>query len=274
MRNLSTLLVGLMFLAATPAVKAQAGGGSMTLSATRLTVQPQQRTATVSVANRSATTQRYRASVVDMTMGPDGQVVALGEDVAAGEHGASSWVIVSPSSLSLKPGESQTLRLLFRRPGGLRDGEYRTHLKVAQEPPADIAGGLNETQRADGMQVKIVTVYATSIPIIFAQGQLEVSAKISVARLVDAESLRLTVARTGNASFRGFARATVGDASVINMPITIYPERDEVTGTFKLDHLAHLEGPLTLTLHEGLIPREEAAATGLGVTLDTLTVVR
>ncbi len=272
MRTTLAFLTCLLFLAGTPKVQAQAGGGTITLSTTLLTVEPRQRTATVSVANRTATVQRYRVSVVDMVMEPNGQVFAPGEDVAVDNRSAKSWVIATPRSLNLGPGRSQTIRLLFRRPGNIRDGEYRAHLKVAQEPPADSAGGLNETQQDGGMQINIVTVYATSIPIVFKQGQLSVSASIADARLIDPENLSLTVERKGNASFRGFARATVGNSSQVNMPITIYPECDQVTRTYKLGALAGTTGPLTLTLHEGLIPHEGEEVPSEAIT--TFTVAR
>ncbi len=271
-RILTTLLICLISLAATPRAEAQSGGGAIVLSTTLLTVEPRQRTATVSVANRTATPQRYRISVVDMVMGADGQVSASGDGAPAHQGSARSWVIATPKSLSLEPGQSQTVRLLFRRPADHTDNKYRAHLKVAQEPPATIAGGLEEKPRDGGMQINIVTVYSTSIPIVFKQGEVGATASIADARLVEPNSLSLTIERQGNASFRGFARATAGDAPPVNLPVTVYPERDEVTRTFRLDALASAEGPLTLTLHEGLIPRESEEVTSAA--LGTVTVAR
>ncbi len=242
------------------------------LSTTMLSVEPRQRTATISVANRTAEPQRYRVSVVDMIMGPDGAVAAPGNGVDNHDRSARTWVIATPRTLHLEPGQSRTVRLLFRRPADLKDGEYRAHLKVAQEPPASSAGGLDESPPEGGMQINIVTVYSTTIPIVFRQGQLGVSASMPVARLTAPESLSVTVERTGNASFRGFARATAGESPPVDLPITIYPERDRVTRDYRLGALAESTGPLTLTLYEGLVPRSSEPLTSKP--LGTLTVVR
>ncbi len=271
MRSALFLLTSLLFLSTAPGAEAQGGGGAIVLSTTLLEVEPRQRTATVSVANRTAAQQRYRISVVDRVMDGDGRVSGL--TTAVDRHrSASSWVIATPKSLSLEPGQSQTIRLLFRRPGDLSAGEYRAHLQVAQEPPAEIGGGLAEVPRDGGMQINIVTVYSTSIPIVFQHGEVDVSAAMSAARLDDGGVLSLTVERQGNASFRGFARASAGDAPPLDLPITIYPEVDAVTRTYELGALTDAPSPLTLTLHAGPIPRPAEEVTS--ETLGMLTVSR
>lgn len=205
MKKITLFLTLVLSICSLPATEVMAEGGAIALSTTLLKVGPRDRTATVSVANRTSTSQRYRVSVVDMAMNEDGSISRMDKDATGHSGSATSWVIATPSSIQLKPGGSQSIRLLIRRPKGLTDGEYRTHLLVAQEPPADIAGGLKDAPLEKGMKFNIVTVYSTSIPIIIEQGKLHSSAQIDKAEFyIASKKLMLGVSREGNASFRGF----------------------------------------------------------------------
>ncbi|MCG8459427.1 MAG: hypothetical protein MI919_24380 [Holophagales bacterium] len=249
------ILFGLLPLLAFPKADAQEGNAVIVLSSTLVTVEANERTATVRATNGTAEPQRYRLSLVDMVMGDDGHLSAPAAESTVLEHSASSWVIATPASLELGPGDSQTIRLLVRRPAKLDEGEYRAHLRIAQEPPPGSAGGLDEDRPAGGMAFQITAVYSLSIPVVVKQGKPEVSARLAGARIIEPDLLALVVERQGNASFRGFAHA-VGDAASADFPITIYRELQEVNLDYELDELAGAEGPLTLTLYQGAIPRE------------------
>jgi P pilus assembly chaperone PapD len=173
-------------------------------------------------------------------------------------HSASKWVIATPSSISLKPGQGQKIRLLIRRPKGLENGEYRAHLLVSQQPPADIAGGLQETKEEEGLQINIVTVYSTSIPVIIKHGTVNASASLVKAeRINNGKDIAITVNRKGNASFRGFITVKSAESTPQYLPLTIYPEREQITRTFPLDSpLAETSRPLTMSLYAGIIPPE------------------
>lgn len=251
-----------------------ADGAAIAMSTTLLKVGPRERTATVSVANRTDTLQRYRVSVVDMAMNEDGTVTRTPKDAPGHAGSASGWVIATPSSIKLKPKESQSIRLLIRRPKGLTDGEYRTHLLVAQEPPADIAGGLKEAPQEEGMKFNIVTVYSTSIPITIQQGELQSSAKIDMARF-DAEGKKLTlgVFREGNASFRGFVTLDNGAASPLAViPVTVYPERDRIERDYEVAIGEGAENQVQLSLYAGEIPRPGEPLPGAPVDSRTIAL--
>ncbi len=253
MRRSIYFLLGFLPLFALAKADAQSGGGVIVLSETLLAVEAHERTATVRASNDTGQRQRYRVSIVDMVMGAEGQLSAPEEDGALA-HSASSWVIATPRSLELDPGESQLIRLLIRRPAGLEVGEYRAHLKISQEPPPSHLGGLEEAPSEEGMAFQITTVYSLSLPVVVRHGEPKVSATLADARLLDADRLALTVERRGNASFRGFAHGVSGSASA-TFPITIYRERQEVALTYSLKELEGTDGPLTLTLYEGTAPR-------------------
>ena len=252
-----------------------ASGGVVALSTTLLIVDsPRQRTAIITAANRSNMLQHYRVSVIDMVMNSNGSVSCIKDNTPPYEHSASSWIIATPSLVRLKPGETQTIRLLIRRPKTLKNGEYRAHLVVTQQPPADIAGGLKDESTKKGkLKFNVVTVYATSIPIIIKHGQINVSAKIKDAHLINnGKKITLKINRKGNASFRGFVMAQTGNTKPIYMPITIYQDIDVLDRTYELNALANIPGSIKLSLYKGIIPREGESPSG--DILETLTVSR
>lgn len=235
-----------------------AGGAPIAMSTTLLEVGERSRTATVSVANRTAAPQRYRVSVIDMVMRPDGTVKPIAQGEQGHARSAKEWVIATPSSISLDPGESQNIRLLIRRPKGLTAGEYRAHLMVSQEPPADIAGGLKDGPEAKqgGLKLNIVTVYSTTIPVVVKQGEQTSGATIFKAQF-DAErkNLLLGLKRSGNASFRGFAVLRNGSLPATVLPITVYPEIETLERGYPVNVEGQAGDEVTLSLYAGEIPR-------------------
>lgn len=242
-----------------PATGLQAADGApIALSTTLLKVDARSRTATVSVANRTGANQRYRVSVIDMVMKADGTVKAIAEGEQGHARSAKDWVLATPSSISLTPGGSQNIRLLIRRPKGLTDGEYRAHLMISQEPPADIAGGLKEdqTSKRSGLELNIVTVYSTTIPVVVQHGEQQSGASITKARFdADGRDLTLGIKRSGNASFRGFVMLqNEGSANAV-LPITIYPEIDDLERSYPVNVGEQAGTEVTLSLYAGEIPR-------------------
>lgn len=253
----SVLIVTVLLVSRFGAQEALAAGGAIQLSSVRLTVEPRQRTAGVTLSNQTAEPQRYRVSVIDMMMDETGRIVKKDDKQVPHAHSARDWVIATPASISLDPGKSQKIRLLVRRPPGLTDGEYRVHLRVAQQPPADAAGGLRDDSSArGGLQFSITTVHATVLPVFVRHGQTQSSATIGGAHLLGDEGrMSLDLRRTGNASFRGFLRATAGDAEPVHVPFVIYPEQQQIRTSYDMGALARLGKPITVTLYEGTVPK-------------------
>jgi P pilus assembly chaperone PapD len=251
----STLALTACLASLLVAPRARAEGAALQLSTTRITVGPRERTAGITLSNQSGEQQRYRVSVIDMVMDTDGNVSEV-KDEKAPDRGASKWVIATPATVHLAPGESQKIRLLIRRPGVLADGEYRAHLRVAQEPPADATGGLREgTASGDGLSLKLTTVYAMTIPVFVEQGQTHSTASIAEAHVVEnGKRVALTLQREGNSAFRGFVQTTAEHASAVFMPCVVYAELDAMKLAYDLGPLANVTGPLTLNLYTGSPP--------------------
>lgn len=259
MREILLVLAWMSFGIGFPATELQAAGGApIALSSTLLKVGARSRTATVSVANRTDTNQRYRVSVIDMVMTPNGKVRPLAEGEQGHSRSAKDWVIATPSSISLPPGGSQNIRLLIRRPKGLTDGEYRAHLMVSQEPPADIAGGLKEDRggKQSGLELNIVTIYSTTIPVVIQQGEQRSGASITKAHFDgEGKNLILGLKREGNASFRGFVMLQNEGSADAVLPITIYPEIDDLEHNYPVSVGEPAGAEVKLSLYSGEVPR-------------------
>jgi fimbrial chaperone protein len=96
---------------------------------TRVVMEKNDRFSTVVIKNTGDATGDFNIDLVDMKMEETGMVVpyATGEAPA---FSAIPYIHIAPKSVTLKPGESQNVRLLLRKPEGMEPGEYRSHVKV------------------------------------------------------------------------------------------------------------------------------------------------
>lgn len=141
------------------------------LNPTRVVFIKNQRAAQVELINNSPEPATYRISVVNRRMGEAGEFINV-TDAGPGEQFADAMLTFSPRQVTLQPGTAQVVRLMVRKPDGLADGEYRSHLhfeKLAQA--ADVASSV-EANRAPDAKIGVVlkTLVGASIPIIVRQG--------------------------------------------------------------------------------------------------------
>jgi len=167
------------------------------------------RFATVSIKNTGDASGQYTIETVDMMMEETGNIREANPDEPV-EFSAKEMVRVSPRSMTLAPGEFQNIRVLVRKPAGLADGEYRTHIKVrmlndnVEASEADAA-----TQK--GIQVKTNLVLV--IPAIIRHGETSYTVKLTGAKLVNdpltkSVSVQLYINRDGNRSSMGDLRVS------------------------------------------------------------------
>ena len=206
---LPLLFLGLQFLTFPFAGPASAGPGDLLVSPVRVVLEGRERSAEVTLVNRGAETATYRVSVQNRRMLEDGRF----EDVVeprADELTAEEMIRYAPRRVTLDPNRPQTIRVVLRKPRGLEDGEYRSHILFRAMPDAD-AGESIELQGGDdsGLAIRLIPVYGVSIPVIVRQGDLaaEVSFGGTVATLAATDdsppSLSLEINRDGNRSVYG-----------------------------------------------------------------------
>jgi len=169
----------------------------------------------LTLANRGTETETYRISVVNYRMDAEGNLHPT-DTPAEGEGFASALFRYAPRQITLEPGKPQTVRILYRRPANLQEGEYRSHLLFQQIPKAtpssaDDAGG-------SGLSLQIKTVFGLTIPVLVRHGTLNgegALTDLSATSTSDGKpGISLRIARAGAKSLRGDLVALVGEEEV------------------------------------------------------------
>jgi len=139
---------------------------------------------------------------------PDGNIINV-EDPEPGEQFADNLIRYSPRQVTLKPGQSQVVRLSLRKPHDLKDGEYRSHMSFKAIPDN---AGINISQpnkNSDSIGVKLTAVVSVTIPVIVRHGKTDVAVSIDSLKLlpptkeVPKPVLSLELQREGSQSVYG-----------------------------------------------------------------------
>lgn len=174
------------------------------LNPTRVVLARNQRAAQVELINNGSAPASYRISLVNRRMSETGEFSGVGES-APGEQFADAMLAYSPRQITLQPGAAQVVRLMLRKPDGLADGEYRSHLHF--EKLAD-ASGPTSVENGPGAErqigVVLKTLIGASIPVIVRQGDTRASVVLAqLALQAGAPVLSFRIERSGNSSVYG-----------------------------------------------------------------------
>ncbi len=161
---------------------AQAGElGGISVRPKRIVLEGDKRTGEVVLHNNSNREMTYRVFFKNLRMDKNGayQEVAHG---TPGEKFAAEFIRFAPRQITVPPRSSRSVRLLARKPQGLKPGEYRSHLFFQSLPPPTLGEDIERTTLAsDELKIRFVAVLAISIPVIVRHGDL--SAKVGLADL-------------------------------------------------------------------------------------------
>ena len=89
---------------------------------------------TVRITNISGKEKKYRLSFQHLRPKKDGSYEEI-KTAKEEDKFIDNIVIFSPKIISLKPGKSQIVRLLYRNNKDIDHGEYRSHLLLSEEIP-------------------------------------------------------------------------------------------------------------------------------------------
>ena len=197
---------------------------------TRVVMTDRERTAQVDIINTSQINASYKITLVRKRMTDTGTF----EDVSAPEPAekfADEIVKYSPRQVTLLPGAAQTIRMMFKLPPDLAEGEYRSHLVFTK-----VAAGVSDLSEKDASDPGTVSMRVTvnigiSIPVIARHGKLEAGAGIdpSSVKIVAIEPKQqlvgFTLSRTGTRSiygdvvvYRGEEKVAVGNGFAVYTP--------------------------------------------------------
>jgi P pilus assembly chaperone PapD len=193
-------------------------GGELMVHPTRVVFEGTTRTAQIDLINSGTEPMTYRIAVVNRRMTDTGDFVPV-DTPAEGEQFASEMIRFSPRQVVLQPGIAQAVRLQLRKPAGLADGEYRTHLLFKALPPTTAPAEGEDASEA--LDIRLTAIYSVSIPVIVRQGATIAAASLDQLELQRsaAPALGLTIGRTGSRSLYGdltvYLRAPGGAERVI-----------------------------------------------------------
>lgn len=216
---------------------AVAGLGDINLFPKRLVLDGSREIAMIGLYNKAASEGDYEITLRNLRMTSDGQLVPLeASDPAAGDvRPASDMVRHSPRRVTLRPDESQTVRLMLRAPADLPPGEYRTHFQVVSIP-RDVVDGVSINEavgeaETGGIGVKIRPRIGLSIPVIVRIGATTLEAGIADARVLTAadgsQAVEFTLTRRGTRSAYGditITAAGLGEPLAVLRGVGVYPE--------------------------------------------------
>lgn len=231
---------------------------------TRVVMEKDAKSAIVQLKNTGGATGQFSVSLVDMEMKEDGSVVTLDES-APGPYSAIPYLHISPKSITIRPGESQTVRILQKRNVTLEPGEYRSHLRVKMEN--DNVEGTEAAAKDQSKTEAVIAVKANLvliIPVIFRVGETDYSVTLESPVLKrDASghpSVDMYIAREGN-------RSVMGDFSIKYKPagggeeklLTFFPGVPVYRPTARRFISVPLDVPAGLSLNSGSLEISYAA---------------
>jgi P pilus assembly chaperone PapD len=195
------------------AAVAHAGSVSLVVTPTRVVLDDRHRSQDIQVISLSNERLSYEVDTEHYMQAGDGTLSPARQKTKRQEL-AEKMIRFSPRRATLAPKGTQVVRLVYRAPQGLPDGEYRLHMSV-QPTPLDSSAAALGTGEGGSDQAAILDIYVgISIPVFVRVG--ESSAKVAVTGATfaspkgkpGAPGLKVGFKRSGN-------RSTFGDVSVI-----------------------------------------------------------
>jgi len=178
----------------------------------------------LNLTNIGQDTAIYLISFIQYKMKEDGSFLQL-ENADSVMTRSDKYLRIFPRKVVLPPGESQTIRMQYRKPTDLKEGEYRSHLYFRAEKEASALGMNTANADTTRMSVSITPVFGISIPVIIRNGNLDYKMSLTDLALTTVNdtvsSLTFNINRAGLRSSYGNLKVTfvpaVGKAFDVGM---------------------------------------------------------
>jgi P pilus assembly chaperone PapD len=177
------------------------------LNPTRIVFEKNKRAAQVELVNNGTEPATYRITLVRRRMGENGEFTPVDQPLP-GELFSDPMLRYAPRQVTLQPGVGQTVRIMLRKPAGLADGEYRSHLQFERLPPPAGRQSIEGRVGDNEIGVFITAMVGASIPVIVRHGATSARVHLSGLRLEPGENgqppaAALEIRRDGNQSVYG-----------------------------------------------------------------------
>ena len=210
------LLASFFSLSGLRPVAADPGPGDLLVAPTRVVFEGRDRNAEITLVNTGPTPATYRITFVELRMDEHGgtREIAAAE-AEPNELTASGLIRYFPRQVVLEPLVAQTVRLQLRKPEGLAEGEYRSHLLLRAVPEGDPAeGDPAGPGAAAGIAIDLKAIFGISVPVIVRHGETAAEARLADLRLLPGKegalaALSFRLERSGNRSLYGNLKATL-----------------------------------------------------------------
>ncbi len=205
MRHL--ILPVIIFMALPLCAQSKGTAGDITIIPTRVVLEGRDRSAEVVLRNSGQQACVYRISFQEMQMTPAGTMEIVPKE--EGTVMASDLIRFSPKQIEIPAGKSQTVRIQLRKPEGLADGEYRSHMVFQAMPPVEPPKPTSLPDDNKNVYFDLKTLTSLAIPVIVRHGETTAAIDLSgisfhpSTKPNEAPSLDLTLGRKGNRSVQG-----------------------------------------------------------------------
>lgn len=217
--------------------------GNLLVAPIRVTFDDSKQREDLNLSNIGKDTAVYLISFVHYRMLEDGGFQQLSDTDPLPTPRSDTYLRVVPRRVTLAPGESQLVRLQYRRDANMKDGEYRSHLYFRADKNTTPLG-IEDAGDTTKLSVSITPIFGISIPIIVRKGNSTLTVNmsdLSVKTVNDTVSnLSVTINRVGNMSAYGTLEATyvseTGSQVVVGLAngVGIYTELDKRKYTLPL----------------------------------------
>jgi len=203
----------------------QSALASLLITPFRIVLNDNERTATVTIINNGTETNSYRIEAIDKYQTPDGKYHAVeNAQQSQAQNFMKDWVYVRPRQVTLAPGQKQQVRLSIRRPIGIANGEYRTHLSFSELPK-----GKRFDPNPQGAKFQLFMLTTFTIPVQYRQGFVAPQVSISTPIVTQKEGqdvLALRLQTDGKFAAFGSLKIYSNDGDVIKelSNVAVYPE--------------------------------------------------
>lgn len=179
--------------------------GNLLISPIRVVMENGKQKEDLNLTNIGQDTAVYMISFLHYQMLADGSFKQL--DKADSLTCADNYLRIFPRRITLPPNESQVIRLQFRKPINMKEGEYRSHLYFRAEKEITPLGMKDPKLDSTQMAVRITPIFGISIPVIIRNGNLNVQLSLSDVSLAavndSAYRVVFNINRSGNKSAYG-----------------------------------------------------------------------
>ena len=180
--------------------------GNLMITPRRILFEGTKKTQELNLANTGKDTARYLISMMEIRMREDGNFEQISSP-DSGQNFASSYLRFFPRSVTLGPGEAQTIKVQITKQNQMQAGEYRSHLYFRAIPQETPLGEKEPLKDTTGISVRLVPIFGISIPVIVRVGETSSVINLSNPSLEISNNntpvLNMVFNRVGNVSVYG-----------------------------------------------------------------------